>query len=827
MIAPSIDPKGLAVSTPIRLSLVLLTSLAALAAASPAGATSLRPRTESARAGFLRDGAPGLRRERPALARFGDSFGSGSALVGSAPVGNGPGALAVDPATHTAYVANGFNNTGPNAGGNTVSVIDTRRCDAQDVSHCEGPWPTITVGNVPSGIAIDEKTDTVYVINFGDNTVSVFNGGTCNGEQPSGCGQTPATVPVGSGPIGIFADPANDTVYIPNVNDQDVSMLDSATCNATRLAACPHMQPPVVNVGTFPDDVDVSQPSHTVYVATGQGVSVFDANTCNATNQSTCGSIATLPGDPNGLAAVDVDPANDTLYTANFDDTVSAFDLHDCNAADLADCATDVPGTLTVPGASTSLWVAVDAPLHSVYVAYQSDDVLAVVNTDVCSGSDPAGCTSLIPPEIHTGDDVQMVRLDPDTQTLYTANQDDSDVSVIDATRCDAQTMSGCRPRAPEVPVGNDGALPAADPAVNTVYYPNALDTVSMIDTKLCNALHSADCAQTPPTMTAGFQPASVAVDPATHTVYVANFNAFPSPDGTVSVFDGRTCNATDQAGCTAVSTIPIPGLPNDIAVNPVTDTVYVATIAPSGLNLIAVFNGATCNASEVRGCGQTPASATLPAESGPIFSNDFVALDLRTNTVYATSTLIPLDAPFVGDSVYVINGAHCDASDASGCRHTPATVTLSDAPSNPFAIPGQQPTPWGIAVDDATDTVYTANPAGFDGPGTVSVINGAICNGQNTRGCGQTPATAPAGFGTQYVAVDQLTNQVYTTNLFDSSVTTINGDSCNGTSAGGCDHTRTDASVGPGPGGIAIDPSVDTAYVADNDGVSVVPLNR
>ena len=815
-------------STPIRLSLVLLTSLAALATASAATATPLRSRTESARARFLRDGAPGLRRERAALARFGDPFASGSALVGSAPVGNGPGALAVDPATHTAYVANGFNNTGPNAGGNTVSVIDTRHCDAQDVSHCQGPWPTITVGNLPSGIAIDEKTDTVYVINFGDNTVSVFNGATCNGEQPAGCGQTPATVPVGSGPIGIFADPANDTVYIPNVNDQDVSMLDSATCNATRLAACPHTQLPVVNVGTFPDDADVSQSSHTVYVATGQGVSVFDANTCNATNQSTCGSIGVLSGDPNGLAAADVDPANDTLYTANFDDTVSAFDLHDCNAADLSGCATDAPGTVTIPGFSTSLSVAVDVPLHSVYVADQSDDVLAVVNTDVCSASDPAGCTSLSLPEIHTGDDLQMVSLDPATQTLYTANQDDSDVSVIDATRCDAQTTGGCRPRAPEVPVSNQGALPAADPAVNTVYYPNGMYTVSMIDTKLCNALHSAGCAQTPPTLTAGFQPSSVAVDPATHTVYVANFDGAPFTAGTVSVFDDRTCNATDQAGCTAVSTVPISGLANDIAVNHATDTVYVATIAPSGPNLILEFNGATCNASEVRGCGQTPASVTLPAESGPIFSNDFVAIDVRTNTVYATSTLIPpLDAPFVGDSVYVINGAHCDGSDASGCGRAPATVTLSEAPSNPFAIPSQQPTPWGIAVDDATDTIYTANPANFAGPGTVSVINGATCNGQNTSGCGQTPATAPAGFGSQYVTVDQLTNRVYTTNLFDSSVTTINGNTCKGSSAGGCARTRTDASVGPDPGGIAIDPPVDTAYVADNEGVSVVPLDR
>jgi hypothetical protein len=68
-------------------------------------------------------------------------LGFGSALVGSAPVGNGPSELAFDPATHTIYVANGNNANGPNVGGNTVSVIDARHCQTLDVSRCPGPWP--------------------------------------------------------------------------------------------------------------------------------------------------------------------------------------------------------------------------------------------------------------------------------------------------------------------------------------------------------------------------------------------------------------------------------------------------------------------------------------------------------------------------------------------------------------------------------------------------------------------------------------------------------------------------------------------------------------
>jgi DNA-binding beta-propeller fold protein YncE len=391
------------------------------------------------------------------------SSGFGSALVGSAPVGNGPSAVALDAATHTIYVANGSNLNGPNAGGNTVSVIDARHCNAQDVSRCKGRWPTITVGNLPAGVAVDQKTDTVYVTDFGDNTVSVFNGATCNALDTSGCGQKPATVPVGPQPLSIFADPANHTVYIVNTDNglgatTTVSMLNSATCNATHLAGCPATQPPTVDVGAVPQGVTMNQATHTVYVTTigtspaQNGWAVFDASTCNATTQAGCATIGRLTGDPSGPIDAEVDPANDTLYTANYGNTISAFDLRHCHAGDLAGCATDQPGTVTpLPfvGFDHSLWVAVDVPLHSVYVAFQKDDALIVVDTSVCNGSHRAACATLQPPTIHTGADPEGIVLDSQTQTLYTANEVDNDLSVIDASRCNAQTTAGCRHPAP------------------------------------------------------------------------------------------------------------------------------------------------------------------------------------------------------------------------------------------------------------------------------------------------------------------------------------------------------------------------------------------
>src|SRR4029077_14850196 len=44
------------------------------------------------------------------------------------------------------------------------------------------PWavPTVTVGNAPGGVAVDPVTDTIYVTNVDDGTISVIDGRRCN-----------------------------------------------------------------------------------------------------------------------------------------------------------------------------------------------------------------------------------------------------------------------------------------------------------------------------------------------------------------------------------------------------------------------------------------------------------------------------------------------------------------------------------------------------------------------------------------------------------------------------------------------------------------------
>jgi DNA-binding beta-propeller fold protein YncE len=148
----------------------------------------------------------------------------------SAKVGPAPFAVAVDDRTHSVYVSD--------LGAPEVAVIDGRTCNGGDVAGCGRRPPTVAVGEIPGGVAVDALTDTIYVSGQASNDVSVIDGRTCSATDTSGCEHRPLRIRAGLGARGVALDKATRTLYVANSGDNTVSVIDAATCNARVHSGC-------------------------------------------------------------------------------------------------------------------------------------------------------------------------------------------------------------------------------------------------------------------------------------------------------------------------------------------------------------------------------------------------------------------------------------------------------------------------------------------------------------------------------------------------------------------------------------------------------------
>jgi YVTN family beta-propeller protein len=286
--------------------------------------------------------------------------------------------------------------------------------------------------------------------------------------------------------------------------------------------------------------------------------------------------------------------------------------------------------------------------------------------------------------------------------------------------------------------------------------------------------------------------PYGLAVNQATDTLYATNNStASGQPGSTVSVINGATCNASDITGCNkARPAAQVGRSPAGVAVNSATDTVYVAN---SGSDTVSVINGATCNGTVTSGCGHQPPRIHLGVS--PLA----VAVDQATDTIYTLNPGSP-------GTVSVIDGATCNATVTTGCRRTPPMVTHG----NDNLTGGEE----GLAVNQVTDSIYVVNT----GDDTVSVINGATCNATVTSGCGQTPVHVNVGRQLKgFATADPATDLIYVTNNLDDTVSVINGATCNGTVTTGCNQNPPTIPAGGNPAGLVLNPGNHTVYVADN----------
>jgi DNA-binding beta-propeller fold protein YncE len=319
-------------------------------------------------------------------------------------------------------------------------------------------------------------------------------------------------------------------------------------------------------------------------------------------------------------------------------------------------------------------------------------------------------------------------------------------------------------------------------------------DTLSELNVNACNAAHTSGCPiearneQLPFDPPTGGPPNSFALLPATGTAFVVNAGG----ESLLQPVDIRTCNAQDTSAC-RVEAPHVPGHEFLPVLDAETHTIYAGN---SDLAQIDVFNANTCTAAHLSGCAPV---AEIPSVGPQANVN---AIDDTTHTLYAGNVITDLSFD-PGTTISVINIAHCNATDTSGCKQTAPQVTVGPFPGSPVLNP-------------ATHTLYDEYG---NTENRLAVIDTRHCNSQDSTGCAQHPASIAVPPGSNITAVSAATDTVYQPSINTDTVAVINGATCNGTDHTGCAQIAAFVKVGTGPDGVVVNDATNTVYVGNGAG--------
>ena len=75
--------------------------------------------------------------------------------------------------------------------------------------------------------------------------------------------------PAGFGPLSAAVDPRTHNVYVTNIHDTSVSVINGARCNGTDSSHCKKLTNPKISVDDYPNAVAVDPQDGTAYVTSG------------------------------------------------------------------------------------------------------------------------------------------------------------------------------------------------------------------------------------------------------------------------------------------------------------------------------------------------------------------------------------------------------------------------------------------------------------------------------------------------------------------------------------------------------------------------------
>lgn len=268
-----------------------------------------------------------------------------------------------------------------------------------------------------------------------------------------------------------------------------------------------------------------------------------------------------------------------------------------------------------------------------------------------------------------------------------------------------------------------------------------------------------------------GEAPVAIAINPVTNKIYVAN-----SGGDTISVIDGSTDSVS--------ANIKVGPRPYTIAVNSATNKIYVTRTFG---DTMTVINGETNETSKIK----------------PPIQADVMEVNAGTNKMYLTH--------YESKNITVMNGTTHETTPVATGVHiwaaaiNPTTNKIyfpSAGSSSLFILDGQSnyvssvitgDVPCAVAIDTVANRIYTANFASNN----ITVVDGATEN---------ILATIPVGTHPQGIAVNSSTHTVYVANTGSNNVSVINGAN---------NKVVATVDAGVGPFAIAIDTNSGKAFVA------------
>jgi DNA-binding beta-propeller fold protein YncE len=109
------------------------------------------------------------------------------------------------------------------------------------------------------------QTNTIYVTNYGADSVSAINGSNCDATETGGCSRHPGLVHVGYGPRGLAIDHQDHIAFMTNTSGNSVSIFRTTRCQGSDMTGCPRPTE-TLGVGPMPTGITINQSNATLYL---------------------------------------------------------------------------------------------------------------------------------------------------------------------------------------------------------------------------------------------------------------------------------------------------------------------------------------------------------------------------------------------------------------------------------------------------------------------------------------------------------------------------------------------------------------------------------